>query len=79
MGAEIAGTPQYMAPELLAGKPASIKSDLYALGLVLFEVFTGKRLYDGKTLAELRQAHDTPLTTTPSFIELKALCPDGSR
>ncbi|HET9271008.1 MAG TPA: serine/threonine-protein kinase [Vicinamibacterales bacterium] len=68
VGAEIAGTPQYMAPELLAGKPASIKSDLYALGLVLFEVFTGKRLYDGKTLAELRQAHDTPLATTPSAI-----------
>jgi len=54
VGAEIAGTPQYMAPELLAGRPASIKSDLYALGLVLFEVFTGKRLFDGKTLAELR-------------------------
>ena len=68
VGAEIAGTPQYMAPELLAGKPASIKSDLYALGLILFEVFTGKRLYDGKTLAEMRQAHTTPITTTPSSI-----------
>lgn len=39
-GAEIAGTPQYMAPEVLAGKAASVKSDLYALGLILFEVFT---------------------------------------
>jgi len=68
VGAEIAGTPQYMAPELLAGKPASIKSDLYALGLILFEVFTGKRVFDGKTLAELRQLHDTPVQTTPSAI-----------
>jgi len=38
--AAIAGTPQYMAPELLAGKPATIKSDIYALGLILFEIFT---------------------------------------
>ena len=68
VGAEIAGTPQYMAPELLAGKPASIKSDLFALGLILFEVFTGKRVFDGKTLAELRQLHETPMATTPSAI-----------
>jgi hypothetical protein len=67
-GAEIAGTPQYMAPELLAGKPASIKSDIYALGLILFEVFTGKRLFDTKTLAELRQLHETQTLTTPSAI-----------
>ena len=68
VGAEIAGTPQYMAPELLAGKQASIKSDLYALGLILFEVFTGKRAFDGKTIAELRQLHETPHQTTPSAI-----------
>src|SRR5215468_1506174 len=36
-----AGTPQYMAPEQLSGQAASIKSDIYALGLVLFEIFTG--------------------------------------
>ena len=50
-----AGTPQYMAPEQLRGEPASIKTDIYALGLVLFEIFTGKRAYDAKTLHELRQ------------------------
>jgi serine/threonine protein kinase len=38
------GTPAYMAPEQFAGKDASIQSDLYALGLVLYEVFTGKRV-----------------------------------
>src|SRR5262245_52244713 len=36
-GEGVAGTPLYMAPELLAGKPASVKSDIYALGLILFE------------------------------------------
>src|SRR5204862_2589902 len=55
---ELAGTPQYMAPELLAGKAASVKSDLYALGLILFEVFTGKRAYDAKTIGELRRLHE---------------------
>jgi len=67
VGVEIAGTPQYMAPELLAGKPASVQSDLYALGLILFEVFTGTRAYEAKNIAELRQLHETH-TVTPSSI-----------
>ena len=64
----IAGTPQYMAPEVLAGKPASTKSDIYALGLILFEIFTGKRAYQAKTIGELKQLHDTGTLTTPSSI-----------
>ena len=56
-GAMHAGTPQYMAPEQLDGQPASVRSDIYALGLVLFEVFTGSRAYDAKTLHELQQLH----------------------
>ncbi|MFI5178584.1 MAG: serine/threonine-protein kinase, partial [Vicinamibacterales bacterium] len=41
--APIAGTRQYMAPEQLAGKAASVRTDIYALGLILFEIFTGRR------------------------------------
>jgi hypothetical protein len=64
----VAGTPQYMAPEQLAGGPASIRTDLYALGLILFEIFTGRRAYDAKTLADLKQLHQTGTLTTPSAI-----------
>jgi serine/threonine-protein kinase len=68
LGEGIAGTPQYMAPEVLAGKPASAKSDIYALGLILFEIFTGKRAYQAKTISELKQLHDTGTVTTPSSL-----------
>ena len=67
-GDGVAGTPQYMAPELLAGRPGTTKSDIFALGLILFEVFTGKRAYEAKTLADLKQLHDTATLTTPSSI-----------
>ena len=48
----ISGTPAYMAPEQLEGRPATIQSDLYALGPVMYELFTGKRAYDTRTVPE---------------------------
>ena len=65
---EFAGTPQYMAPEVLSGSGASIQSDIYALGLTLFEVFTGKRAHESKTLDELRRSHQSGTITTPTSI-----------
>jgi serine/threonine-protein kinase len=58
--AELAGTPAYMAPEQLAGLPASERSDLYALGLLLYELLCGTRAYGGSTLDELRSSRQEP-------------------
>ncbi|HEX7286150.1 MAG TPA: serine/threonine-protein kinase, partial [Candidatus Angelobacter sp.] len=49
---ETAGTPAYMAPEQLAGEPATVKSDLYSLGLVLYELYTGRAAFDTTGLEE---------------------------
>jgi serine/threonine-protein kinase len=48
-----AGTPAWMAPEQLAGEPATRQSDIYALGLVLFQLFTGKDAFPVAHLEEI--------------------------
>jgi serine/threonine-protein kinase len=55
--ADMSGTPHYMAPEQLNGQAASLRSDVYALGLVLHEMLTGKRVFEAKSMGELRALH----------------------
>ncbi len=52
-----AGTPAYMSPEQLAGREVTPRSDLYALGLLLYEIFTGRRFFDARTMDELLDQH----------------------
>jgi hypothetical protein len=62
------GTPAYMAPEQLAGKEATKQSDLYSLGLVLFELFTGKPPFPAQDLRELQRLREGAPSTTPSTL-----------
>lgn len=62
---EVAGTPAYMAPEQLAGDPATPQTDLYALGLLLYEICTGKRPFEAKTLGDWKRAHSHELPVSP--------------
>jgi len=55
----LSGTPVYMAPELLAGAPASIASDIYALGVLLFHLLTGKYPIDGSSISEIKSSHES--------------------
>jgi Protein kinase domain/zinc-ribbon domain len=65
---EVSGTPAYMAPEQLLGKGASVRSDVYALGLVLYELSTGKKAFDAASLEELRRKHTEEAPTAPSSV-----------
>src|SRR3954451_3726136 len=68
------GTPAYMSPEQLAGTEVTVRSDIYALGLVLYEIFTGKRAFDVKTLTDLIEQHQSGTLTAPTAL-VKSLDP----
>jgi serine/threonine-protein kinase len=87
----VSGTPEYMAPEVIAGDPSSPASDLYGAGVILYELLTGTTPFGGGTAAEImhRQARDTVIAPSerrpergiPPAVDrvvLKALdkCPD---
>ncbi len=60
------GTPAYLAPELWDGQRGSVQSDIYALGLVLYEVFTGKRTFRARSYDEMARMHAEEPPVPPS-------------
>jgi hypothetical protein len=79
-GSEVrSGTPLYQSPEQLAGSEVTIRSDLYALGLVLYELFTGKRAFAGKqrdTPPSKPSSHVSNLNPAVERVILRCLEPD---
>jgi predicted Ser/Thr protein kinase len=55
------GTPAYMAPEQIAGKPIDGRTDLYSAGLIFHEMLSGSRAYQGETVARILHAQMTEL------------------
>jgi serine/threonine-protein kinase len=70
LGAEDArsGTPSYMSPEQLQGREVTVRSDVYGLGLLLYELFTGRRAFTGRSLAELTRKHREERVLEPSAL-----------
>ncbi|MCB1025490.1 MAG: serine/threonine protein kinase, partial [Acidobacteria bacterium] len=64
------GTPAYMSPEQITGKEVTTRSDIYSLGLVLYEIFTGKQAVTADSFEELLEKQKTTQPTNPSeFVE----------
>lgn len=68
MARELAGTPAYMSPEQLGGQPATIRSDIYSLGLILYEILTGQRVWNTNSIQELSKLHQTETPLRPSIV-----------
>ncbi len=62
------GTPSYMSPEQLLGREVSVRSDIYALGLLMYELVTGRRAFEGKGFAELARRHRDERPLEPSAL-----------
>ena len=49
----VMGTPRYLAPEVVTGEPVDARSDLFAVGAILFEMLAGRPAFSGRTVAEV--------------------------
>ena len=83
MAGSVLGTIQYMSPEQIEGKPADARSDLFALGAVLYEMLTGTRPFQGKSQISVASAileqNPEPITsvqplTPPSLEHVVSTC-----
>jgi serine/threonine-protein kinase PpkA len=63
---EILGTPRYMSPEQVQGKALDLRTDIYSAGVLLYQMLTGRHLFEGDTAVEVALQHlNTPPPPLP--------------
>ncbi len=70
---ESLGTPFYMSPEQIRGEGCDVRSDLYSLGVVFFELLTGRHPFEGQSVTAIQMAHLT--SPPPSLLSYDASLP----
>lgn len=74
MSETICGTPLYMAPEIMEYKKYSIKSDLWSVGVIIYEILVGKTPYEARNHMELLEKIHTTSVVFPRALEVSLLC-----
>jgi serine/threonine-protein kinase len=69
----ILGTPEYMSPEQAAGKAVDHRADIYSLGIILYEILTGRKPFTGQEFGQVAVQHITRKPTRPSKLKNPAV------